>query len=126
MTRDRNGDDLDRQGRPGRPEPNTAHECRLSQLTRARCIGSVPFGDSLCCALGAPASRFGHGRPGTAETYGRASYTRLNGVSAARRKRVKPPVWTTSRIRASPACAPSASPTSWDNDAGVHSRVENP
>src|SRR6476660_9691362 len=44
----------------------------------------------------------------------RASNTRLNGVCAARRKRVKPPAMTTSRIFASPACAPSASPTSWD------------
>jgi hypothetical protein len=35
--------------------------------------------------------------------YGRASKTRLNGVSAARRKRVSPPVVTTSRMRASPA-----------------------
>ena len=75
---------------------------------------------------GAPAARFGRGRPEHSRTYGRASYTRLNGVSAARRKRVKPPAWTTSRIRASPACAPSASPTSWDSDAGVHSRVEKP
>ena len=54
------------------------------------------------------------------------SNTRLNGVSAARRKRVKPPASTTSRIRASPACAPSARPTSCESDAGVHSSVENP
>src|SRR6476619_2007634 len=58
--------------------------------------------------------------------YGFASKTRLNGVSAARRKCVKPPLVTTSRIRASPACAPSASPTSWDSEAGVQSSVENP
>ncbi len=32
---------------------------------------------------------------------------------------------TTSRIRASPACAPSASPTSCESEAGVHSSVEN-
>ena len=38
--------------------------------------------------------------------HGRASKTRLNGVSAARRKRVKPPAVTTSRMRASPAWAP--------------------
>src|SRR5580700_10496715 len=35
--------------------------------------------------------------------HGRASRTRLNGVSAARRKRVKPAVVTTSRKRVSPA-----------------------
>jgi len=56
---------------------------------------------------------------------GRASYTRLKGVSAARRKRVKPAAVTTSLILASPAWAPSASPTSWDSEAGVHSSVEN-
>src|ERR1700689_975759 len=58
--------------------------------------------------------------------YGRASNTRLNGVSATRRKRVKPAAPTTSPILASPACAPSARPTSCDSEAGVHSSVENP
>ena len=57
--------------------------------------------------------------------YSRASNTRLNGVSAARRKRVQPPAVTTSRIRASPAWAPSARPTSCESEAGVHSSVEN-
>jgi len=56
--------------------------------------------------------------------YGRASYTRLNGVSAARRKRVNPALDTTSRIRFSPACAPNAAPTSWASDAGVQIIVE--
>ena len=64
-----------------------------------------------------PASRAG---------YGLASNTALNGVSLARRKRVRPAWVTTSRILASPAWAPSASPTSCDSDAGVHSRVEKP
>src|SRR5215831_12895345 len=41
-----------------------------------------------------------------------ASRIRLNGVSAARRNRVSPPCWATSRSRASPACAPSPRPTS--------------
>src|SRR5438874_1484790 len=49
--------------------------------------------------------------------HGFASNTRLKGVSAARRKRVNPPAETTSPIRASPACAPSASPTSCESDA---------
>lgn len=44
--------------------------------------------------------------------HGRASSTRLKGVSVARLKRVKPPAVTTSRRRASPACAPSAKPPS--------------
>src|SRR5579862_10027748 len=49
----------------------------------------------------------------------------LNRVSVARRKRVSPPATTTSRIRASPACAPSANPTSCDSDAGVHKSVRS-
>ena len=57
---------------------------------------------------------------------GRTSKTRLNGVSVALRKRVKPPAAVTSRIRAGPACAPRARPTSWESDAGVHSNVEKP
>src|SRR4051812_27418694 len=40
-------------------------------------------------------------------TYARASKTMLNGVSVARRTLLKPPAVMTSRIFASPACAPS-------------------
>ena len=40
-----------------------------------------------------------------AQIHGRASYTILNGVSAARRNRVKPAALTTSRMRFSPASA---------------------
>ena len=58
--------------------------------------------------------------------HGLASNTRLNGVSAARRKRLNPPAETTSRIRASPAWAPSASPTSCESEAGVQRNVEKP
>lgn len=39
-------------------------------------------------------------------SYGRAASTILNGVSVARRNRVKPPFVTISRSFASPACAP--------------------
>jgi DNA-binding NarL/FixJ family response regulator len=50
-----------------------------------------------------------HGpRRSGAACYGRTSYTRLNGVSAARRNRVNPASVMTCRIAASPACAPSA------------------
>ena len=56
--------------------------------------------------------------------YGRASKTRLSGVSVARRKRPNPPSATTSRRRASPAWAPSARPTSWSLDAGTQRVVE--
>jgi SAM-dependent methyltransferase len=58
--------------------------------------------------------------------YGLASNTALISVSLARRKPVRPAWVTTSRILASPAWPPSASPMSCDNDAGVHSRVERP
>jgi hypothetical protein len=52
-------------------------------------------------------------RCGTASrSYGLASRTRLNGVSVARRTRVNPPSLSTSVSLASPACAPSARPTS--------------
>ena len=56
--------------------------------------------------------------------YGLTSSTRLNGVSADRRTRLKPPSCSTSARRCSPAWAPSASPTSWLSDAGVQSIVE--
>lgn len=62
----------------------------------------------------------------TCAGYGLASNTMLKGVSLTRRKRVMPAAVTTSRILASPAWAPRASPTSCDSDAGVHSRVEKP
>ena len=59
-------------------------------------------------------------------THGRASSTRLKGVSAARRTRLKPPSPKTSVRRCSPAWAPSAKPTSWLKEAGVQSIVEPP
>jgi len=55
---------------------------------------------------------------------GRASNTRLKGVSVARRNRVNPPDVTTVRRRASPAWAPRHKPTSWAREHGVHSGVE--
>src|SRR5207245_2692286 len=74
----------------------------------------------------------GGGRPGAGprsrglrpRRQGRSSSTRLNGVAVARRNRVKPACVTTSRSRFSPACAPSASPTSWASDAGVQIIVD--
>src|SRR5205807_1781927 len=47
------------------------------------------------------------------------------GTHHVRRNRLSPPAVTISRMRASPAWAPRASPTSWDSEQGVHSRVEN-
>ena len=54
----------------------------------------------------------------------RASSTRLNGVSVARRKLLKPACKKTLRSLSSPACAPKPSPTSWDNEFGVQINVE--
>ena len=51
--------------------------------------------------------------------YGRASNTRLNGVVAAVRKRVKPPLWATAAMAAGPAWAPSDSPPLWLMAAGT-------
>ena len=56
--------------------------------------------------------------------YGRASSTRLNGVSVARRNRVNPASSATARSRSSPAWAPRASPTSWSSEDGVQITVE--
>jgi len=58
---------------------------------------------------------------------GLASYTRLNGVWAARRNEVNPAESTTERIAASPACAPSIAPPPgppWDRAFGRQSSVE--
>src|SRR6266404_2777700 len=62
----------------------------------------------------------------TLKLHGRASKIKLNGVCVARRKWEKPPAVTTSRRRFSPACAPSARPTSWDSEAGVQISAEAP
>lgn len=58
-----------------------------------------------------------------AHIHGRTSNTRLNGVSATRRNRLKPAASKISRRRASPACAPSAGPP-WSSEHGEHSSVD--
>ena len=58
------------------------------------------------------------------QPYGRASKTMLNGVSVARRTRLKPPAVITSRSFASPACAPKAAPTSCASEVGTHTSVD--
>src|SRR5215468_1362127 len=61
--------------------------------------------------------------PGESHNQGLVSETRLNGVSVAQRKRVNPPLVTTSRIRASPACALSAKPTSCESSARMFQKL---
>src|SRR5580704_4675519 len=56
---------------------------------------------------------------------GRASKTTLNGVSVARRKRVKPASSATWRMASSPAWAPRAYPPGWERALGTHRNVEN-
>src|SRR4029453_12582328 len=53
-----------------------------------------------------------------------ASRIRLNGVSVARRNRVKPASANTRASRASPAWAPSARPTSCEREFGVQTMVD--
>ena len=60
----------------------------------------------------------------TRRDYGRASRIMLNGVSAARLTLRNPPEVMTSRSLASPACAPSAAPTSCESEVGTQPIVE--
>src|SRR5262249_53393319 len=60
-------------------------------------------------------------RAPTAEIHGRASRTRLKGVSVARRTRVNPALVSTSPSRFSPAWAPSAPPSYRARDACARS-----
>ena len=71
------------------------------------------------------ARRVGTGGDGR-DAYGRASRMMLNGVSVARRTRVKPASWSTAVSWRSPACAPRPSPTSWASDPGVQMTVDRP
>lgn len=72
------------------------------------------------------------GQPGDAGSgdqgcgHGRTSYTMLNGVSAARRNRVKPAAAAISRIRGSPAWLPSASAACSEMACGTQRKVEKP
>jgi hypothetical protein len=102
----------------------------LRVRSRRRYLPSARFSfppDSYCMAI--PGGRAGpdsnaglNSLSGIA--YGRASYTTLNGVSAARRKRLNPAAVTTSRIRFSPDCAPKHNATSCEREQGVHNRIE--
>ena len=78
------------------PFPESISSRRTAQMRSAR------QWRSWCCEGAQTAGR---------SLQGRASKTRLNGVSAARRNRVKPPSFTITFVsRCSPACAPSAGP----------------
>ena len=70
-----------------------------------------------------PADRRGPRDPLTCPQ-GRASSTRLNGVSVARRKRPNPACAAIAPSRCWPACAPRPSATGWSSDDGVHTNVD--
>ena len=95
------------------PRQNTA-DCREHEHDR-RSVPREPIAGACIEGRAAPAGALG---------YGRASSTRLNGVSVARRNRVNPASAATSPSRCSPACAPRPRPTSWSSEAGVQISVE--
>jgi hypothetical protein len=72
-----------------------------------------------------PDARRSTGTPERSETHGRASYTRLKGVSAARRKLRKPACSTIRRMAASPPWLPSGSSAPSDRACGTQRKVEN-
>ena len=96
-------------------------EAELSRVGSSAAAATAPVGRGR--ARDAGAARF-CGASESGCSYALASNTRLKGVSAARRKRLNPAAVTMFRIRSSPACAPSAAPTSCASDAGVQIMVE--
>ena len=109
--------------RPGSPAPSDGASCAdLAGATRGEVLPAFPAQVSATSLP--PLERAGadHRRP--LFSHGLASSTRLNGDCVARRNRVKPARVITDRILASPACAPSASPTSCESEQGVQIRVE--
>jgi hypothetical protein len=95
----------------------TLHSATGNQSEAAGRIISRPPGSNAARFTRAPC-------PPSPYRQGRASRIILNGVSVARRILVKPPAVMTSRSLASPACAPSADPTSCDSEVGTQIIVE--
>ena len=119
-----------RSSQVGRPQ----HRWRGCSAYRHRpCRASLPLmwprvriraaRDRACRSPG-HAHAAGQGREDGGTLYGRASRIMLKGVSAARRTLRKPPAVMTSRNFASPACAPSAAPTSCESEVGTQPIVE--
>ena len=116
----------DRRGWSGRTE---CHRPIASHLGRADLVEADLKGVATATATTVANDRRGQDAglttAGTAlRRQGRASRIMLNGVSVARRILVKPPAVMTSRSLASPACAPSAEPTSCDSEVGTQIIVE--
>src|SRR5579883_1054193 len=83
------------------------------------------FPDPIHSASGVGPGRPDAGRAGSYPScYGRASKIRLNGVSAARRKRLSPPAVTTARSCASVATVASAMPWPAESALGVQTSTE--
>jgi hypothetical protein len=86
------------------PSPSTARRRGARSMNCPRKASAKSTG--VRCRDSTPIDEFA-----ASATQGRASKIKLNGVSVARRKRVKPASSTiTFRNRCSPACAPSAGP----------------
>ena len=99
-------------GTTGRPDGSIYHSRgRWRAATRSGTCGRVLY---VLGSLLRPAQT----------TQGRAFKTMLNGVSAARRTLRNPAPLITPRSRASPACAPTAAPTSRDNEVGTQISVD--
>jgi hypothetical protein len=99
-------------GTTGRPDGSIYHSRgRWRAATRSGTCGRVLY---VLGSLLRPAKT----------TQGRAFKTMLNGVSAARRTLRNPAPSITPRSRASPACAPTAAPTSRYNEDGTQISVD--
>ena len=104
------------------PRPTGAQASKEQQRSRAQCVGipMIKMNDHGINIDEGPALP---SRPrGWDQTL--ASRTMLNGVAVAFLTRPKPPWRITSLKRFSPACAPSAAPTSWLSDVGTQMLVD--
>ena len=87
-------------------------------------LGPMALGAARGGARASGGFRLPQGGPLREDPQGRISNTRLNGVWAARRNRVKPPAVATARIDFSVAWAPKVGPPGSLFEAGVQIIVE--
>ena len=102
----------------------TARVLRADPALCRRCAARTARPQGRACADSERGGRLSGRLNSVRDRHGRASRIMLNGVSVARLTLRNPPAVMTSRSRASPACAPSAAPTSCDNEVGTHTIVD--